>query len=77
MKINILELAKEYLITSEYSESGSQVCHKYEFHPEELEKFAQLIIQECADVARQHCLLKADRSYMIHTAIKQHFGVEE
>jgi len=41
------------------------------------EKFAELIVGECAEYARQHNLEKADRSYMIHKAIKEHFGVEE
>ena len=41
------------------------------------EKFAELIVKECAEFARQHNLEKADRSHMIHKAIKQHFGVEE
>ena len=44
---------------------------------EKFEKFAELIVQECAEFARQHNLEKADRSHMIHKAIKQHFGVEE
>ena len=43
----------------------------------ELEKFAELIVRECAEFARQHNLEKADRSHMIHKAIKEHFGVEE
>ena len=41
------------------------------------EKFAELIVRECAEFARQHNLEKADRSHMIHKAIKKHFGVEE
>jgi len=40
-------------------------------------KFAELIVRECAELARQHNLEKADRSHMIHKAIKEHFGVEE
>jgi hypothetical protein len=48
--------------------------NSYEY---ELEKFAELIIRECAEFARQHNLEKADRSHMIHKAIKQHFGVDE
>ena len=40
------------------------------------EKFAELIVRECAEFARQHNLEKADRSHMIHKAIKEHFGVE-
>ncbi len=45
--------------------------------PTKLEKFAELIVRECAEFARQHNLEKADRSHMIHKAIKEHFGVEE
>jgi len=41
------------------------------------EKFAELIVRECAEFARHHNLEKADRSHMIHKAIKEHFGVEE
>lgn len=44
---------------------------------EAIEKFAELIIEECAEFARQHNLEKADRSHMIHRAIKEHFGVGE
>ena len=43
----------------------------------EMEKFAELIVRECATFSRQHNLENADRSYMIHTAMKEHFGVEE
>jgi hypothetical protein len=43
----------------------------------ECKKFAELIVRECAEFARQHNLEKADRSHMIHKAIKEHFGVEE
>lgn len=42
-----------------------------------LEKFAELIVQECSEFARQHNLAQAERSYMIHEAMKKHFGVEE
>jgi hypothetical protein len=40
------------------------------------EIFAKLIVQECAELARQHNLEKADRSHMIHKVIQKHFGVE-
>jgi hypothetical protein len=39
-------------------------------------EFAELIIRECAEFARQHNLDNAERSHMIHKAIKAHFGVE-
>lgn len=41
------------------------------------ELFAELIVQECAEIARQQNLEKAERSYMIHEAIKEHFGVNK
>ena len=41
------------------------------------EKFAELIVRECAEFARQHNLEKADRSHMIHKAIREHFGVDQ
>lgn len=41
------------------------------------EKFAELIVKECAEFARQHNLAKADRSYLIHQAIQEYFGVKE
>ena len=43
---------------------------------ESLLKFAELLVNECAEFARQHNLQKADRSHMIHRAMKEHFGVE-
>ena len=77
MNERIKELAKAHLIRHERTEFGWQECHKYEFDEDELTEFAELIVQECAEFARQHNLGKAERSYMIHKAIKQHFGVEE
>jgi hypothetical protein len=41
-----------------------------------IEKFAELIIQECASIARQTNLEKAGRSYMVHKAIKEKFSIE-
>ena len=40
------------------------------------ELFAESIIRECAEIARQQNLEKAERSYMVHEAIKDHFGVK-
>ena len=39
---------------------------------EELEKFAELIVRECAEVAEDY-----DGAHYVGTAIKQYFGVEE
>lgn len=43
---------------------------------DELQKFAELLIQESAFVARKHLLTMAGRSYMTHKIIKSHFGLE-
>lgn len=41
----------------------------------DIERFAELIVRECAELAREHNLEKADRSHLVHKAIKQHFGI--
>jgi hypothetical protein len=43
---------------------------------EEVEKFAELMIRECAEVARQYLLENGGRSYLIHQKIQKHFGIE-
>jgi hypothetical protein len=45
----------------------------------ELEKFAELIVKECADVAHTHTPQTEECEYqwLIHNKIKEHFGVEE
>ena len=44
------------------------------FTDDNLEKFAQLIVRECAQVADQHT---HDGDWDIAKLIKRHFGVEE
>ena len=41
------------------------------------EKFAELIVQECAGIACEHMELNEGTDYNIGSKIKQHFGVEE
>ena len=41
------------------------------------EKFAELIVRECADIACEHMELNEGTDYNIGSKIKQHFGVEE
>ena len=38
-----------------------------------LEKFAELIVRECADIGQQY----ADGNYEVRNQILEHFGVEE
>jgi len=40
------------------------------------EKFAKLVVMECASLSRSYLLVRADRSYLIHKVIMDHFGVE-
>jgi hypothetical protein len=49
----------------------------------DIEKFAELIVRECMDIAREVGTstepedFALDRCYEIETKIKEHFGVEE
>ena len=45
----------------------------------QLEKFAELIIKRCMDVAKYHSpdTEECDYTWLIHDKIKKHFGVEE
>ena len=68
MNERIRELAKAYLVHERYTRYGEIVEEDlYEFYPDELEKFAELIVKECArQVTRNEAL-----------NIFEHFGVEE
>ena len=67
MNEKILELADT---------AGITWAMQTDFDIKNMEKFAELIINDCADIAIQHNLNNADRSYMVHKAIKEHFGLE-
>jgi hypothetical protein len=43
------------------------------------EKFAELIVKECADVAHTHTpeTEECEYQWLIYNKIKEHFGVEE
>ena len=40
---------------------------------QDLEKFAELIVRECADIGQQY----ADGNYEVYNQILEHFGLEE
>jgi hypothetical protein len=44
---------------------------------EHLEKFAELIVRECADIAQQHNKSPVAAPLAIGYVIREHFGVEE
>jgi hypothetical protein len=78
MNERIRQLAQAYLEHERFDRLGesTQEDH-YVFYPDELAEFVRAIVEECADFARQHNLEKADRSHLIHRAIRQHFGVDK
>lgn len=41
------------------------------------ERFAELIVKECAGIANKHMVECESINYGVGTKIKQHFGVEE
>jgi len=45
--------------------------------PTKLEKFAELIVRECADIAQQHNKSPVAAPLAIGYVIREHFGVEE
>lgn len=77
MNDRILEFARESGLMKTVHLSGTEnsidfpVTSSYA-----IEKFGELIVNECATVARKHLLEKADRSYLMHKIIKNHFGIE-
>ena len=75
MNARIRELAKEHLLHGKYNGDGDVIEGEYyEFDPEELQKFAELIIRKCAKVAD---LADENKCEWIGGNILVHFGVEE
>ena len=79
MVISVLKLKQKNIKMNERirelaEQAGS--THKqnlgvYQFYTDELEKFAELIVKECAEVAEDY-----DGAHYVGTTIKQHFGVK-
>lgn len=57
----------------------------YQFFPDELQEFAELIVRECAEVAQDFVTLENNKlvetihisPWHLQDKIKEHFGVEE
>ena len=75
MNERIQELAKQ----TSYIWHASGDPQIYEFTPEKLEKFAELIVQECADVTHRLIVEDGKEFPMKSVAyrLKEHFGVKE
>lgn len=55
-----------------YEESRVKYSHGYD-----MEKFAELIVKECADIAEKWYSDYPSDDRLLSDAVKQHFGVEE
>jgi len=53
-------------------ELADQCYHRYSEYNIDLEKFAELIVNECAEVG-----YRTHDDFMVKVKIKEHFGVEE
>ena len=63
----------------ELAREAGLLAHNPDGPPTKLEKFAELIVRECANIAhnKQYKHSPAHTTGDCATAIKQHFGVEE
>ena len=74
MNERIRELAKEALDYAEKNQSAEVQQHWFKLYNE---KFALLIVRECADVAKETRWAVPPSQEQIARGIQQHFGVEE
>ena len=68
VKLEVIEQLKEQ--ASSYASTKSKEVEEWRWVYEN--KFAELIVRECAEVAEDY-----DGAHYVGTAIKQHFGVKE
>jgi hypothetical protein len=79
MNERIRQLAEKANIEFTYDPTETPVRAFVECWEDELEKFAELIVQECAKVAWYHTpdTEELEYSHLIEDKILKHFGVEE
>ncbi len=73
MNKRIKELVDQILPNEKEWHKGDPKDWGYFFSGDELEKFAELLIQKCADIGERY----ADGNYEIRNQILIHFGLEE
>jgi hypothetical protein len=67
----IRELAQQHLVHERFSRYGQSVQEDYyEFYPDELAEFVQVIVQECVNALYDNELGNRHISH----ALKEHFG---
>jgi len=67
------------LLAEQAGSTHKQNLGVYQFYADELEKFAQLIVKECANMAESfhHHQYDFTGNLELHEFIREHFGVEE
>ena len=81
MNERIRKLAKNHLMHESWTSYGESIQEDYyEFYPEDLEEFAELIVLECSKIVL-NCGIpgsNTERDFIVASReIKHHFGVEE
>ena len=79
MNERIKELAEQAGIEFTYDPTETPMRAFVECWEDELDKFSELIVRECMDVAKDHTpgTEECEYTWLIHDKIKEHFGVEE
>jgi len=65
------------LLAEKAGSTHKQNLGVFQFYSDELEKFAELIVNQCADIAQQHNKSPVGAPLAIGYVIREHFGVEE
>lgn len=81
MNERIKKLASEFIVHERFSRYGESTEEDYyEFYPDELEEFVELIVSQCVfelmhESTKQSNAMIQDFSVTVTNSIKQHFGV--
>ena len=74
MNKQITQLAEQSGLMSKQSTTGAAVYTRAQLQKKrQLEKFAELIVQKCADIGA----LNADGNFAVYNSIVEYFGMQE
>jgi hypothetical protein len=73
--VSVNEQIKEFAREAGHVYVGGNTVPYYQFSNNQLEKFAQLIVRECADIA-DFCD-QEESVEPVSSVLKRHFGIEE
>jgi hypothetical protein len=72
MNERIRELAEQAVL---FRLDPDSECYEAMIHPEDLERFAELIVRECLEWCDAHATIDGS-AQQVRNSIKNHFGVE-